>query len=200
MEDVLPQLKITLSEKEAFDPFHLFEKRAHEVWLEIGFGGGEHLAQHAAQNPAIGFIGCEPFINGIASLLDHIEREKLTNIRIFPDDARHLLDALPPHSIARCFVLFPDPWPKARHEKRRFIGPENKARLARVLKKGAALHLATDHPTLAAWMFTHLEAAEEFTPVLKPSETPPAPWIKTRYEEKALKAGRKPLYAIYRRL
>jgi tRNA (guanine-N7-)-methyltransferase len=199
MIDLLPKVQIKLPEKGALDPRKLFDARKTAFWLEIGFGGGEHFAARAAQHPETGFIGCEPFLNGIAGLLDHVEREKLTNIRIFPNDARLLCDALHDAALARCFVLFPDPWPKARHEKRRFIGPENLPRLARVLQKGAELHLATDDRKLAAWMFGHLEAAKDFAPLFGPSEETPMDWIKTRYEEKALKTGRKPLYAIYRR-
>jgi tRNA (guanine-N7-)-methyltransferase len=197
METLLPQLQIALSDAE--NPAALFPAKPREIHLEIGFGGGEHLAARAKQNPDIGFIGCEPFMNGIAGLLDHIDKEDLKNIRIFPDDARKLLDALPDAALARCFVLYPDPWPKARHEKRRFIGPENMPRFARVLKKGGELHIATDVQNLALWMIEHLDAAPEFARGYGPSDTPPPDWTRTRYEEKGIKAGRRPTYAIYRR-
>jgi len=142
------------------DPFALFAAKPRQIELEIGFGGGEHLAACAAQRPDTGFIGCEPFINGVASLLGHIDNQKLENIRIYPNDARTLLDALPDACLARIFILFPDPWPKARHEKRRFIGPENLPHLARALQKGGEMHLATDDVKLAGWMFAHMDAAK----------------------------------------
>jgi tRNA (guanine-N7-)-methyltransferase len=200
METLLPQLQIELPEKSPLDPKKLFSHRPREIWVEIGFGGGEYLAAIAAQHPDIGFIGAEPFINGIAGLLDHIEKQKLSNIRIFPDDARKVLDILPDASINRCFVLFPDPWPKARHAERRFIGPENLPRLARILCPDAELRLATDDPKLSPWMIEYLEANEQFAKHFGPSERPPADWVQTRYEQKALKAGRKPLYFSYRRV
>ncbi len=169
------------------------------MWLEIGFGGGEHLAAQAERHPDIGFIGAEPFVNGIASLLTHIEDKKLGNVRIFPDDARRLLDALPEYGIDRCFILFADPWPKARHAERRFIGPENLPRLVRALRENGELHLATDDANLALWMQEHMEASKDFEPVSKPSNQPPPGWVSTRYEQKGIKAGRKPVYSIYRR-
>jgi tRNA (guanine-N7-)-methyltransferase len=199
MEDWLPKLQIALPEKGTLDPHTLFPSKPRTIWLEIGFGGGEHLAARAKQHPDIGFIGAEPFLNGIASLLVPIEDQRLANIRIFPDDARVLLDALPEGSISRCFLLFPDPWPKARHAKRRFIGPENIARLARALCPGGELRLATDDPKLALWMREHMEASENFAPHFGPSGEPPPDWISTRYERKALKASRKPVYSDYRR-
>jgi tRNA (guanine-N7-)-methyltransferase len=198
METLLPDIQINLPEKSSLDPQKLFSFKPKNIWCEIGFGGGEHLAAQAAQHPDTGFLGAEPFINGIAGLLDHIDQQKLSNIRIFPDDARALLDALPDNSINRCFVLFADPWPKKRHAERRFIGPENLPRLARVLEPDAELQLATDDVKLAGWMIEHLDASKDFASVSKPSEKPLAAWVPTRYEQKALKAGRKPLYFSYR--
>jgi tRNA (guanine-N7-)-methyltransferase len=198
MDELLPKLKIILP-KNNFDPHELFTSPSREIWLEIGFGGGEHLAAQAKLHPDIGFLGAEPFVNGVASMLAHIDKDNIANIRIFPDDARSLLDALPEASIARCFVLFADPWPKARHAERRFIGPENLPHLARALRPGGELRLATDDAKLAQWMQEHLEASLAFAPHLKPSTQPPTGWIPTRYESKAIAAGRKPVYSIYRR-
>jgi tRNA (guanine-N7-)-methyltransferase len=181
------------------DPRSLFSPEVQSIWLEIGFGGGEHLAVQAEKYPNDGFIGCEPFVNGIASLLDHIDRKQLKNIRIYPGDARLLLDTLPDASLARCVLLFPDPWPKARHAERRFIGPENLQRLARVLKEGAELRIATDDEQLKDWMREHLRGAEDFE-LIGDSTARPADWPPTRYEEKALKAGRKPVYLEYTRV
>jgi tRNA (guanine-N7-)-methyltransferase len=196
MDELLPQLEITLPVNSVFDPFTLFPMKPEAIWLEIGFGGGEHLAQQAALHPNFGFIGCEPFRNGVASLLDHIEREQLSNIRIFPDDARRLLDALPPASLDRCFVLFADPWPKARHADRRFIGRDNIARLVRAMKPRAKLRLATDDANLASWMRGAMHGAPGFM-TLRDAATPPDDWVQTRYEEKGLKAGRVCAYLDY---
>ncbi len=167
-------------------------------WLEIGFGGGEHLAAQAAANPAIGMIGCEPFINGVASLLGHVEAQALANVRLYPGDARLLLDALPDACLEKVFVLFADPWPKKRHHERRFIGPENLPRLARVLKAGGELRLATDVMPLGEWMREHTNAHPDFTCVYD-GFTPPADWVATRYEQKGRAAGREPVYLIFKR-
>jgi tRNA (guanine-N7-)-methyltransferase len=167
--------------------------------LEIGFGGGEHLAAQAIRHPETNFIGCEPFINGIANLLDHIDRQKLANIRIFPDDARKLLEALPDTCLDRCFILYPDPWPKTRHAERRIINPTTLDLLARTLKPGAELRLATDVEPLANWMRQQIKAHPAFT-IIHDSATPPTDWIATRYEQKGIKANRTPRYLIARRL
>ena len=117
---------------------------AQEIWLEIGFGGGEHLAAQALRHPQVGFIGCEPFIDGVAKLLTAIDKAGIGNIRIHPDDVRELLASLPPGSIHRVFILFPDPWPKPRHHKRRLVQPDFLSELAACLAPGAAVRFATD--------------------------------------------------------
>jgi tRNA (guanine-N7-)-methyltransferase len=201
MQDLLPQFLITLEDRAPTHPHEFFKNASRAsapAWIEVGFGGGEHLAAQAKLHPEILFIGCEPFVNGVASLLSHIEKEKLENIRIFNNDARLVLDKLPEDSIDRCFVLFADPWPKKRHVDRRFIGPENLDRLARVLKPGALLRLASDHPSLIEWMHECLSIHSEFTCTYAHAE-PPVDWIQTRYQEKAVKAGRKPFFMDYRR-
>lgn len=197
MRDALPKFAIAVPDK-ALDPAVLFAHEPKEIWLEIGFGGGEHIAGQAMKHPAHGFIGCEPFRNGIASLLDHVDRHAIPNIRIFPEDARLLLDRIPDACIARCYVLFADPWPKARHADRRFIGPENLPRLARVLKPGGELRLATDDARLADWMLIHARADARFEEIYNAPQ-PPDDWIPTRYEQKAIAAGRAPVYRAYRR-
>lgn len=199
MRDAFPRYRLTLPDKGLLDPHALFGKTPERLWLEVGFGGGEHLAARAQTNPAYGLIGCEPFINGIAGLLDHMDRHQLQNIRIYPDDARPLLDVLPDQCLDRCFVLFSDPWPKARHADRRFIGPYSLPRLARVLKKDAELLMATDHVQLAQHIRDHLSTAAEFT-CERDSPEPPPDWVPTRYEEKGIQAGRKPVYFSYRRV
>ena len=198
LETLLPQLQINLPETGLLDLPALFGATTRAYILEIGFGGGEHLAAQAAAHPDCGIIGCEPFLNGIASLLGHIDNQKLAHVRIFPNDARRLMDALPDACLARCFVLFPDPWPKKRHAERRFINAENMARFARVLKSGAELVFATDVMPLADWMEEHASAHPDFTQIYR-SEERPADWIATRYEQKGLLAGRQPRYFYYRR-
>lgn len=198
MVDLLPQLQIALPEKGSLDPKSLFKKSPQNVWLEIGFGGGEHLAAQAIKNPDIGFIGCEPFVNGVAGLLDHIDAQQIQNIRVFADDARQMLDVLPDASIDRCFVLYADPWPKARHVERRFIGPLNVPRFSRVLKTGAELRLATDVEVLAVWSKEVMDHAADFT-LKYHTQTPPEDWVPTRYEEKGIAAGRTPVYMSYLR-
>jgi len=199
-QNLLPQLEITLPESGTVDPNSWFDFIPQALWLEIGFGGGEHLAAQAAQQPEIAMIGCEPFQNGIASMLDHIERQQLRNVRIYPGDARLLLAALPPASLQRAFVLFADPWPKKRHADRRFVQQASLQQLARALKPGGQLTLATDDPTLQAWTTEQITQSPDFTPVEGISPQRPADWVTTRYEEKALQACRTPLYYTFSRV
>lgn len=180
----------------------LFGRRTAETWLEIGFGGGEHLATLAARHRDISFMGCEPFINGMASLLVAIERERLDNVRILMDDARLLLAALPDRSLDRVHILFPDPWPKKRHNRRRIVSPAVLDQLARTMKPGAMLRLATDHEDYGVWMLRHLLDRPDFRWTaaraddwrIRPAEEP-----ETRYEAKALAKGLKPIYLTFRR-
>ncbi|AWK86137.1 tRNA (guanine(46)-N(7))-methyltransferase TrmB [Azospirillum thermophilum] len=179
-------------------PAALFGRPVRDVWLEVGFGSGHHLAWQAEHNPDIGLIGAEPFVNGVAGLLAMVEKAGLQDtVRVLPDDARPLLDALPDASIGRAFVLFADPWPKKRHWERRFIGPENLPRLARVLKDGAELRLASDDMGLVRWMLEHTVKDPNFEWTARgPSDwrVRPSDWPPTRYEEKAIAAGRKPVF------
>jgi len=198
MQEFLPQVELTLPEDGKLDPYALFSPRPDKLWLEIGFGGGEHLAAQAERHPGIGFIGCEPFVNGVASLLDHLESKAIKNVRVFANDARLLLDALPVASAQRIYVLFADPWPKARHAERRFIGPDNLPRLARVLAENGELRLATDDARLADWMLAQMQGCGDFTEIYN-DHVPPGDWLPTRYEQKAIQAGRRPVYRSYRR-
>ncbi len=204
LETLLPVVRLERPEPGSrleLDP--LFTSPVEAVWLEVGFGGGEHLAAQAVANPGVGIIGCEPFINGVAGLLGHIEREELAGrVRVLADDARFLIDALPDASIGRAFVLFADPWPKKRHWERRFIGPANLDRLARVLKDGAELRLASDDPGLVTWMLDHTWHHPAFEWLARKAEdwrTRPADWPQTRYEQKALEAGRRPVFLRFMR-
>lgn len=196
-ETLLPRLAIALPDNGLLDPTALFPARPTTVALEIGFGGGEHLAAQAEQHPDIGFIGSEVFENGIARLVGEIARRGLGNIRIFPDDARLLLDRLPRASIARVFILFPDPWPKQRHHKRRLVARATLGRLAFVMRPGAELRLATDDRDYLTWMLEHLTSNPDFVWLARGAadwrERPPD-WPPTRYEEKARAAGRTPAF------
>lgn len=205
MAELLPRLAISLppDDERVIDPFRLFERPPDEVWLEIGFGGGEHLAEQARAHPRVGMIGCEVFVNGIASLLGHVDRLKLENVRIFPDDARLLLDRLPEGSIGRAFLLFPDPWPKTRHQRRRFISRDNLDRLARLLADGAELRVATDDPGYVRWTLEQVLPHPAFRWLARrPGDwrERPADWPPTRYEQKALREGRRPVYFRFLRL
>ncbi|MGH7110848.1 MAG: tRNA (guanosine(46)-N7)-methyltransferase TrmB [Stellaceae bacterium] len=196
-EELLPRLAITLPACGALDPQALFPGAARPVWLEIGFGGGEHLATQAASHPQVGFIGVEVFDNGIAKLVADIAQQHLANIRIFADDARLLLARLPPRSIDRTFILFPDPWPKRRHWKRRIIAPAILDRLAMVMAEGAELRLATDDRSYLAWILQHLTEHPDFEWLARrPADwrEHPPDWPPTRYEEKARAAGRAPVF------
>jgi tRNA (guanine-N7-)-methyltransferase len=173
-----------------------------ETWLELGFGGGEHLAAQAENRPDIGFVGCEPYINGVASLLSVIEQKSLTNIRLYNDDARLLLDKLKPASISKVFLLFSDPWPKKRHNRRRFINRENLDILSYVMSDLAELRFATDDMSFVRWgldvFYRHPDFAWRVAAAKDwrnryPSSTP------TRYEIKALKSGKKCVYLSYQR-
>jgi len=162
---------------------------AAEVWLEIGFGGGEHMAGQAARRPEVLILGVEPFLNGVASALRHIDEQGLGNVRVRQGDAREVLAELEPASLDRVFILFPDPWPKARHHKRRLIQPETIAALARALRSGGTLRFATDWKDYAAWTLERMQGSPDFRWLAERADDwrkPPADHLTTRYEMKAL--------------
>lgn len=206
LESVLPALSVMLpAGEEGLDPSALFDFAVENVWLEIGFGKGEHLLHQAQENPGIGLIGCEPFVNGVAALCAGIAAQKLGNIRVWPDDARLLMARLRPQSLGRIFLLHPDPWPKTRHHKRRFLQTEILDQMARLLKPGGELRMATDHAALAAWLmekayfhpafeWTARSAADWRMPPADGQQTRPAAGPQTRYGQKGLKQGRPPVY------
>jgi tRNA (guanine-N7-)-methyltransferase len=205
VEELLPLLEITVAggAQDPIEPAGCFPALPREVWLEIGFGGGEHLAWQARHHPDIGMIGCEPFLNGVARLLSEIDAQALRNVRIFRDDARMLLERLADASIARAFILFPDPWPKARHHKRRIIGPATVPHLARILRDGAELRIATDDADYKGWILQHVLAGGGFRwTARRPCDwrERPADWPATRYEAKASEAGRRPAFLRFTRL
>ncbi|MEQ8293182.1 MAG: tRNA (guanine(46)-N(7))-methyltransferase TrmB [Roseovarius sp.] len=186
-------------EREAIDLQGLFGDRP--VWLEIGFGGGEHMVHQAARNPGTGLIGCEPYINGVAMLLGKIRDEGCENIRIHPGDVRDLFDVLPAKSVDRAFLLYPDPWPKKRHHRRRFVTPEHLEPLAEVLKPGAIFRVATDIPDYVRQTLQQVPKHGFEWLAEGPADwrEPWDDWLSTRYEQKALREGRVPHYLTFRR-
>ncbi len=204
LERLLPQLQIEPDKFacQSIDPRLLFDRHIESVWLEIGFGAGEHLAALAKSNPQTGFIGCEPFMNGVARLLTDIDQQGLDNIRIVMDDASLLLDNLKCASIGAVFLLFPDPWPKRRHKKRRFIIPKNIAEIARVLGDGAQWRMATDNMDYCRWMLDHMTTAADFQWLARrPGDwrIRPDNWPSTRYEKKGIDTGRPPVFLTFQR-
>ncbi len=200
--DFLPRLAIAPTDR-ILDPGSLFDRPVSSLWLEVGFGGGEHLAAQAKAHPEVGFIGCEPYINGVVSLLGQVRSLGLDNVRIWPGDVRALLPHLPDNSIERAFVLFPDPWPKTRHHKRRLIASPFLDALARVMPPGAELRLATDDTDYLAWMLERLTGHPAFRwKVAGPADwrVRPPDWPPTRYERKAIAAGRRPAYLRFGRV
>ncbi|MBQ66056.1 MAG: tRNA (guanosine(46)-N7)-methyltransferase TrmB [Marinovum sp.] len=171
------------------------------VWLEIGFGGGEHLLHQAQLNPDVGFIGCEPYINGVAMLLGKIRAAGVTNIRIYPGDARHIFDVLPEASIDRAFLLYPDPWPKKRHHRRRFVTHEHLVPMARILKPNSIFRLATDIPDYVrqALLEVPKQGLEWLAENPKDWRIAWPDWHRTRYEEKAVHENRTPHYLTFQK-
>jgi len=203
LDELLPTLRVPLAEPAASPLASLFGQPLAEIWLEIGFGSGEHLVWQAEHHQSVGFIGCEPFINGVASLLGKIESAGLSTIRIHEGDARDVLAWLPARSIARIFVLFPDPWPKKRHQKRRLVSRDSVVQLARVLAPGGELRFATDSGDCAGEALLTILASGAFAwtaECAKDWRLRPFDWPETRYERKALSAGAKPSYLSFRRL
>ncbi len=171
------------------------------VWLEIGFGGGEHLVHQAALHPEVEIVGCEPFINVVAMLLGKIRDAGVQNVAIYPDDVRDLFDVLPDGSIDRAFLLYPDPWPKKRHHRRRFVTPEHLEPLARVMARGAVFRVATDIPDYVRQALEEVPKAGFEWLAEGPADwrRPWGDWVETRYEAKALREGRVPHYLTFRR-
>ncbi len=204
IDEVLPRLRLDPSGSDgplALDEIFGTAKKAYR--LEIGFGGGEHLAGQALADPDIGFIGCEPFVNGVASLLSVIDEHKIDNIRIYDDDARIILGRFPAQAFSAIYILFPDPWPKVRHRRRRIIQPVILDQVSRLLTDGGHLVFATDHMGYAEWALARAMRHADFEwTAERPGDwqRPPAGWIETRYEAKAKRKGDQPTYLTFRRL
>ena len=181
------------------DPAAIFEGK--DIWLEIGFGGGEHLVAMAERYPEIGLIGCEPFINGVAMLLGKIRKADVENLKVHPGDVRDLFDVMPDAAISKAFLNYPDPWPKARHHRRRFVTAEHLEPLFRVLKPGAEFRVATDIPDYVRQTLEEVPKAGFVLETALPDgmNTPWDDWVSTRYEQKALREERDPHYLTFRK-
>ena len=205
MEEVLPRCTLfpLPPGEHRIDPRSCFDQPVKAAWFEIGFGNGEHLLHQAIHNPDVGFIGCEPFMNGVSALCVGIKEHGLTNIRIWPEDARLLMERLQPQSLDRLFLLHPDPWPKNRHQKRRFVQTETLDQIAALLTPGAELRMATDHQELAAWVLekTYFHRAFQWLATSADDwRKPPADWPETRYGQKGVQQGRPPVFFIFKKI
>lgn len=217
LDNFLPEIR--LSADKEINPEKIFGKK-DKYCLEIGFGDGEHLAALSQKFPQNGYIGVEVYKNGVANLLSLITGLKegneedlsaeikildtrVDNLRIFDDDVRLLFKALPSGCFDKIYLLFPDPWPKTRHTERRFVNPENLAELARLLKKNGILQIATDHPIYKRWTLEQMRYNKDFRWTAKTFDDwrkPPADWFETKYQRKAIREGRRPVFFEYERL
>jgi tRNA (guanine-N7-)-methyltransferase len=199
---LLPRLALDLAKPAPSDLRTLFAGAVDAVQLEIGFGGGEHLLHEAQNSPRTGFIGCEPYQTGVAKALAAIEARGIKNIRLHRGDALELIEWLPEASVARIDLLYPDPWPKRRHWKRRFVSDGRVARLARILKAGGEVRFATDVPSYAEWTLVRFLRSPMFAWTAERADDWRRPWPGfpgTRYEQKALASGARPTYLMFRR-
>lgn len=200
---MMPDVGIQFKDNEKINLKKLFNQDCDGYGLEIGFGGGEHLAWQAQHRPDFGFIGIEPFINGVSSLLHKMEEADIKNIRIYDDNIRPQLPHFPDNSFDVVYILFPDPWPKTRHHKRRIVCDYVLDHAARLLKKDGELRLASDIEDYVQWMLDHVNKRKDFKRDLyneKMSQQRPADWPPTRYEQKAIKQGRAPTYLLFTRI
>ena len=199
LDETLPRIRLSLEQIEHLAS--LFNQKPQQIWFEVGVGGGEHVLGQLAKHPHVGYIASEVFRDGICSLLGRlvpVGKEATAPLpgmlRLWDNDARHMLMALPESVLDRVFLMFPDPWPKARHTKRRFVHPQNVALLARVMKSGGIWQVASDDPVYQGWV-QEVMAYQPYFNVSKPQTIRPEEgWVSTRYEAKAMMAGRQPLY------
>ena len=203
MAKLLPLVEIKIADSDLkINPESFFLEPFDEIWFEVGFGSGEHLVWQATQNPKVGFIGCEPFLNGVGRLLAKVDEKTLTNIRIFRDDARILIQQMRSASIARAFFLFPDPWPKARHKKRRIISTPVINQLSELLTDNAELRIATDDSDYKESILQQVLSSGKFDWLAcgaKDWQGRSLDWPETRYEIKANKACRRSTFFRFRR-
>jgi tRNA (guanine-N7-)-methyltransferase len=203
MASLLPRLSVELGAPAPADLRTLFPHPVVCVAVEIGFGGGEHLVAEARAHPDIGFIGCEPFVNGMAKALAQIETHKCENVRLHFGDATELMDWVPPADLSRVDLIYPDPWPKRRHWKRRFVQIESLQKIARALRPGGQFRFVTDIPDYAAWTLERIQRTPQLTWTAERTADWQQPWDGfpgTRYEAKAKREGRVPCYLIFQRM
>ena len=199
---LLPRLALDIARPPPSDPAALFGPAADQLRLEIGFGGGEHLVAEARKFPNTGFIGCEPYVNGMAKILAQIEAHDIGNIRLFAGDAAELLSWLPPQSLRRIDLIHPDPWPKRRHWKRRFVQDATVAAMARVLEQGGEFRFVSDIDDYCAWTLSHFVRSPDFAWMAERADDWRLPWegyTMTRYGRKAEREGRIATYLRFRR-
>ena len=198
VDELLPKIKFDNARPLA----QQFSEKINDIWMEIGFGGGEHLAAQALAHPDIGFIGAEPFINGVAKLVTTINDENISNVRIWPDDVREIFPNISNGVLGKIFILFPDPWPKKRHAKRRLLTHETLDEIYRIMKPGAQMVVASDHSDYVRFALFQISTHPGFEWQGESAadwRTPPAGWTQTRYEEKALAKGIKASYLVFER-
>jgi tRNA (guanine-N7-)-methyltransferase len=201
VETLLPRLALDIAAP-CIGLSDYFGSPVQDVRLEIGFGGGEHLIAEARTHPQTGFIGCEPYVNGMAKILTQIEAQQISNVRLFAGDATELLAWLPTSSLARIDLIHPDPWPKKRHWKRRFVQDATVGSMARLLKPGGEFRFISDIDSYCAWTLVHLQHAKDFEWAAERADDWRLPWAghtMTRYGRKADREGRKAAYLIFRR-
>jgi tRNA (guanine-N7-)-methyltransferase len=203
MDRLLPALRLNLTAAAPADLGTLYPHKPSHIRLEIGFGGGEHLRHRLSEHPDWGFIGVEPFVNGLAKFIKDLAEEPQRNVRLYDDDATRVLDWLPDASIDHIDLLYPDPWPKPKHFKRRFVSDTNLDRFARVLKPGGRFHFASDIDSYVNWTLEHIDRHAAFAwPATRAADwtTPYDGWPGTRYEAKAIREGRTPCYLRFQRV
>ncbi|HKS20518.1 MAG TPA: tRNA (guanosine(46)-N7)-methyltransferase TrmB [Bradyrhizobium sp.] len=203
IENLLPRLALDIGTPAPENLADIFEAELDDVRLEIGFGGGEHLVTEALGFPTIGFIGCEPYVNGMAKILTQIEAHNIGNIRLFAGDAAELLDWAPARSLSRIDLIHPDPWPKRRHWKRRFVQDTTVAAMARLLKPGGEFRFVSDIADYVAWTLSHLLRSRDFAWLAERADDFRLPWdgyTMTRYGQKAAREGRVAAYLRFRRV
>ena len=201
MMDLLPSLRLDPYANLAADAA-LFPKPVDDIWMEIGFGSGEHLVAKAARHPNIGFIGCEPYVNGVATLLAKVNEQALTNVRIYDNDVRQLIPVMATACLGRLYLLFSDPWPKVRHHGRRITVASNLDQFARLLRPGAEFRFATDQAEFAVWTLERVLRDRRFSWMARAADDwrlAPEDWVETRYEQKARARGLKPVYLNFLR-
>ena len=202
IDNLLPHLALDIGTSAPARLADLFDGDITDVRLEIGFGGGEHLIAEAQAFPNIGFIGCEPYVNGMAKILTQIEAHNIGNVRLYAGDAAELLAWVPPRSLVRIDLIHPDPWPKRRHWKRRFVQSGSVAAIARIVRPGGEFRFASDIPDYVAWTLMRLMHSPDFAWTAEQADDWRGPWpgfSGTRYEAKAKREGRVPCYLIFRR-